>query len=95
MKISGCHFKDAESQSITPLPTPTDLLKGVFDQLAPTFTRLVIDGRKELKRQGCRPIEMPLDILIKVARAHLKNVARRKDQATVPKGASGEDVPIQ
>jgi hypothetical protein len=83
------------ARSILTFSAPTDILKDLFDQLAPAFIRAMVESRKELERQLCRPFKDPLDILFEVIVAERRRGAGRpKHHAAVAKRAAHKRVAV-
>src|SRR5437773_10661599 len=82
------------NMGIAVMPPPADVLKGLLDQLAPAFTRAMIDARQKLHRAGCAPSKSPLDVLFEVVRAERQRPRAAKHKRAVTKGAARKRVAV-
>lgn len=93
MAIVGNRLKTS-SGGVVVIPTPADVLKGLFRDLAPAFTYAVIEARKKHERIGRGSIERPMDILLEIVRDKVRNGGTAKHQSAIAKRATRKRVAV-
>ena len=94
VRIYDNEIRPLPNTGIIILATPTDILKGLLDQLAPAFTRAMVDAGHKRNRGGCTSRKHPLDVLLEVVRAERQRARAAKLKRTVTKRASRKRVAV-